>query len=728
MALTPDKSNELTQYVLDLSAIRTAAPAGVPANAQPPFLSRLLILRRHWWKIALFVVMAVAVTAAVTRKLVPMYESTALIDADRQAYAGVVGEDAARSFSESDTDEFLATQIKLIESDAVLRPVVQKYDLLRVEHQTMGRTGIGQGPVELKYLKVIRAPRTHLLYITYSASNRQLAADVANAIANSYIMHTYQTRVRAATQLSQFMETQLDELKQKMDLSKQREAEFARELDVVDPEQKTSVLAARLMELNTEYTKAQADRVAKQAASESVKRGRFATIQPSSQGEILRALSDKVNTLRSALAAVRAINGTNHPAYKRAVQELDEALRQYGDARKEFAQEIEVDYQQSVERESMIHDSVNETKAELDKLTSHTLDYEQLKHEADADTKLYEELVRRIREAGLNSSFQGNAIRLADIARPATRPVWPRPVLNIAIAFLAALMLSMGVAFATEVAYARIYGPAQVQLDLNARLIATLPDVRRLPADHDLSTQGAGASPLVRYVTGKPMIEDLAAYAESIRHLRNSILLSRATDPIRSILITSSLSGEGKSTTALHLAISCANQGKRTLLIDADLRHPTLHNRLGLEDGYGLAEVLTGTMAGCDAIVPVPSVAGLYALRGGQTNARASDLIGPTISTLLRDASEDYDVIVVDAPPLLAFAETLQLAAAVDGVSIVTHAGSTSMESVAAVLSTLASVDARLLGVVLNRCRDTRRVRDYAKYAGSAAFTAGLSA
>jgi succinoglycan biosynthesis transport protein ExoP len=728
MALMPNKSTELAQYVLDVSAIHQMVPAGGAISQQPSFLSRMAILGRHWWKIASFVVLAVVVTAVVSRRLGPMYESTALIDADRQAYAGVVGEDAGRSFSESDTDEFLATQMKLIQSDAVLRPVVEKYNLLLVEHQPVRRVASGEAPIELKRLKVIRAPRTRLLYITYSASDPRLAADVANAIANSYIMHSYQTRVRAATQLSQFMETQLDELKHKMELSKKRQAEFARELDVVDPEQKTSVLAARLMELNTEYTKAQADRVAKQASFQSMKQKSLAAIQLSSQGESLRALADKVNSLRSIFASTKAVYGTNHPQYRRAWEDLEEGIRQYDEAKKEVSQQIDVDYQQALERENMIRASVATTKADLDKLTSHSLDYQQLKHEADADTKLYEELVRRIREAGLNSSFQGNAIRMADVARPAIEPVWPRPILNTVIAFLASLILAVGAVFASEMLYARVHGPAQVQQDLNARLIATLPEVRHLPVNHNLSIEGRGGLSLLRYVTGKPMIEELAAYTESIRQLRNSILLSRAADPIRSILVTSSLAGEGKSTTALHLSISCANQGKRTLLIDADLRHPTLHSRLGLNNGSGLAEVLTGTVSGRNAIVPVPNVPNLYTLRAGEANDRASDLMGPAISSILRDASQEYDLVVIDAPPLLAFAETLQLATAVDGVSIVTRAGSTSTKSVSAVLSTLDSINAPFIGVVLNRFRDSSRSRYYARYARSSALRTGLSA
>jgi len=711
---TLDRHNpqELSRYVVDWSAMSQTTQAGGPLKQKPSLLSHLSVLGRHWWKIGLFVTLVVATTAAISRRIQPMYESTALIDADRQASSGVIGEDAARSYSESDTDEFLGTQVKLIQSDAVLRPVADKYKLLLVEHQRANRSGLAEAPIELKHLKVVRSPRTHLLYITYRSEDRQLAADVANGIATSYIMHSYQTRVRASADLSRFMEAQLGELKEKMERSKQRLAQFARELDVVDPEQKSSVLSARLMELNTEYTKAQADRVAKEASYESMKKGTLAAVQVSSQAASLNALSERVNALRSIFVSVKSTYAANHPLYKKAAADLDEGIRQYDEATKQISQRIDVDYQQAAERERKIRESVVVTKADLDKLTSHALDYQQLKHEAEADTKLYEELVRRIREAGLNSGFQGNAIRMADVARPALEPVTPRPLLNIAVSFLCSLILAVGAVFMSEILNARVHGPDQVEQDLNARLVATLPNVRRLPATHNLEVEGSG-QPLVRYVKGLPMAKDVASYEESIRQLRNSILLAERDGPVQSLLVTSGLPEEGKSTTALHLAISRANQRKRTLLIDADLRRPTLHTRLAIPDGPGLADVLTGDQALRDVVVELTEIPDLHVLRAGQAQGRASDLVGPSILPILREAKHEYDLIVVDAPPLLAFAETLQLAISVDGVVVITRAGSTSTQAVSTVLSTLASVQARVIGVVLNRFRANRRPQYY---------------
>jgi capsular exopolysaccharide synthesis family protein len=273
---------------------------------------------------------------------------------------------------------------------------------------------------------------------------------------------------------------------------------------------------------------------------------------------------------------------------------------------------------------------------------------------------------------------------------------------------------------------ARVHGPDQVEHDLSARLVATLPNVRRLPATSDLRAHGDRGS-LVRYVTGQSGMEELVSYEESIRHLRNSILLAESGGPIRSVLVTSGLPEEGKSTTALHLAISRANQGGRTLLIDADLRRPSLHTRLGVPDGLGLAEVLAGSANGSDVVMPAPEIGNLYVLRAGRLSGRASDLLGPAILGIVKEAGNEYDLVVVDAPPLLSFAETLQIAIAVDGVVVITRAGSTSTQSVSAVLSTLESVQARVIGIVLNRFRRAPG-SPYYGYKGYRGYRRGISA
>jgi len=187
-----------------------------PETPSIPLSHYIWILRRHCWKILVFIVTCVLATFIVSSRLQPIYESTAAVDVDRQAPSGVVGQDSTR-LSVNDSDQFLATQVKLLQSDAVLRPVALKYKLLEQEGQISTldpakaqRTS--NGPVRLRRLKVTRPPNTYLLFINYRSPDPQLASDVANGIAKSFLEHTYNIRIRSSASLSIFMEKQIDEL------------------------------------------------------------------------------------------------------------------------------------------------------------------------------------------------------------------------------------------------------------------------------------------------------------------------------------------------------------------------------------------------------------------------------------------------------------------------------------------------------------------------------------
>ncbi len=290
--------------------------------AHVPLAHYLWILRRHGWKIAAFVIGAVLATLIVSLRLTPIYESTATIDIDRQMPTSVLGQEALQNAS-NDADQFLATQVKLIQSDSVVRPVVEKYHLREVEkdalEEAVDKTATSlEAPVILKNLKVTRPPNTYLLLISYRSEHRQLAADVANEIALSYLAHTYRIRYKATAGLSDFMERQLEELKAQMEKSNEALAKFERELNVINPEEKTNIVSARLLQLNEEYTKAQADRVKKEAAYNSMKDGTLAAAQVSTQGEALKKLTENLNEAQEKFAEVKTHFGVNHPEYKKA--------------------------------------------------------------------------------------------------------------------------------------------------------------------------------------------------------------------------------------------------------------------------------------------------------------------------------------------------------------------------------------------------------------------------
>jgi capsular exopolysaccharide synthesis family protein len=607
----------------------------------------------------------------------------------------------------NDADQFLATQIKLIQSDSVLRPVADQYHLLDVEKQSKEKTSQAQqdAPILLNKLKVTRPPNTYLLLISYRSTDPRLAADVANGIARSYVELTYNIRFRSSSSLASFMEKQLEELKAKMERSSAARAQFERELNVINPEEKTSILSSRLLQLNTEYTNAQTERVRKESAWKSVQSGSLESAQVSTQGENLKILSGKLDEARQKFEDVKTHYGPNHPEYRKAAVQDEEIERQIRDARQNAALRVEVEYRESANREVMLKKAVADTKKEFDSLNARSFDYQSLKREAEADKTLYEELIRKIKEAGINAGFENSAIRIADPARAAVKPVFPNMPLNIVLAFLFSTMLAVGVAVMSDVLDKSIRDPEQVASLFKTEVMGSLPQVRTwrrriAPARID----EAGSTALV-HADGSETAErkqTVTGFEEAIRTLRNSILLGSFDRRLKSLMITSATPAEGKTTTAVHLAIAHAQQKHKTLLIDCDMRRPGVHGKFGINPETGLAAALQNGMLWREKLVKLVELPDLDILPSGLSSRRAADLIGASLPRILEEAMPDYDLIIVDAPPILGFSEPLQMAAAVDGVVVVARAGETNRNAVGSALTTLARVRANVLGLVLN--------------------------
>ena len=684
----------------------TAGPES--SESTIPLSHYVWVLRRHKWKILGFVVACCIATLLVSTRLTPIYAATATVDVDRQMPTTLLGQDSGRA-TVNDADEYLATQINLIKADSVVRPVVQKLRLRELDPKGLldgssetRSAAVEDAPVHLKRLEVIRPPNTYLLQITYESANPRLAAEVANAVANSYLQHSFEIRFKSSESVSQFMTRELEELKAKMERSSDALAKFQRDLSVVNPEEKTSILSARLQQLNTEYTNAQTDRVRKEAGFHAMQSGQMEAALISSQGQSLKKLTEAYDEAQSRLADVKLHYGANHPEYKKAQGQVAELERQLQTAKTSITEQVAIEYRTAAQRELMLKQELARNKAESDALTARSFGYEELKREAEADNKLYNELIRKIKEASINANFQTSNVRIADYARPPVRPVFPRTRLNVLIAFLFSTILAVGAAVMSDVMDNTLKDPEQIARTLHTQVIGTLPSMKtwRTRLSPIGKTDKAELVPLGelgdRYASG---------YDEAVRTLRNSILLTDFDRRLRSVLLTSASPSEGKSTVAAHLAVAHAEQKHRTLLIDGDLRRPSLHKFFDVPMTAGLSSVVLSNAKWRDVVVKAENVAGLDVLPAGPPSRRAADMVGNRLPQILEEAGLEYDLIVLDAPPLLGFPEPLQMAVNVDGVIVVSVAGQTSRKAVASVLSTLQRLRANVIGLVLNEVR-----------------------
>lgn len=671
------------------------APAGVPLK------HRLWVIRRNWAAIVGFAAVCTIATAVISYRITPIYDATATIDVDRRAPNGVVGQDANAS-AVSDTEQFLNTQVRLIQSDSVLKPVVQAFHISKAP----GSLGIAN-------LKITRPPSTFLILVNYRSADPRRAADFANAVVESYIAQTYKIRYRASASLATFMTGQIDELKAKMEKSSQTLAAFEKDLNMIRPEEVNGIVSARLLQLNTQYTTAQGERVNKEAAFQSLKNGQLEAAEVSAQGEPLRKLVERLNEAQERFADADRQYGDRHIEYKKAQEKVKALTADLDQAKAAVTRRAESEYKEALNRESILKQQVADTKAEFDRLNVRSFQYQNLRREADADRKLYEELANRIKEAGINAGFQNSSIRPADPAEPSQSPVYPNIPRNIELALLVSLGLAIAAALVADGMDATLRSTEDVERVLGAHVVGILPQVKKWDGgwlaapDADLEKMPANGN------RAKAM-QQVNSYEDAVLSLRNSILLSAFDHPIHSILVTSASPAEGKTTTAAHLAIAHAHQKRKTLLIDCDLRRPGIRRVFNMQNSVGLSHVLADESGWREQLSTQPGTPHLDILLAGTASRRHADLVGRYLPQILQEAGREYDLIVVDAPPILGFPEPLQLATAVDAVVLVALAGKTNRNAVATAISTLQRLRANMIGIVLNEVTRNTTVDYYA--------------
>ena len=681
-----------------------------------PLSHYLWVLKCQRRKIFFFVLGCLVATYLVCSHLTPLYDAITTIDIDREMPRGTMGDSSAAStfVSPLDADQFLATQTSLIRSDSVLRPVIERLRLKETEPgygETVNTPETEDAPVFLSGLDVIRPPNTFLLLVKYRSRNPRLAAEVSNAIADSYLEHSYRIRIDSSEKLGAYMTGQLEQLKARMEASSQRLADFERELNVINSDQKTSIQSASLLQLNTDYNSAKEDRVRKEAAWNAIQTGSLSAAYASTQGDSLKRLSELLSDARQKFTQVKSHYGEKHPEYARAQAQMLDLQQQLDETRASIGERVKIEYRQALDRENMLQKQVGETRAEFDRLNARSFDYQTLKEEAETDRKLYNELVRKIREAAINSTFQDSSIRIADRARAPAHPAFPRIKLTLTIAFMLSSLLAFGAAIVTELVDNTIRDPEEIARSLRTQVVGTLPTVRAM-REHANMLCGAGESMELVKEDGDNAI---SGYEEAIRTLRSSILLTDFDHRIRSVLVTSASPSEGKSTVAAHLASAHARQHHRTLLIDADLRRPSAHRFFNICSDTGLSTVLSNWTSWRD-VVQQAGPSDLHIMPAGPASRRAADLIGRALPDIIEEASREYDMVILDSPPLIGFPEPLEMAANVDGVLVVTRAGHTSRRAVSTVMATLARLRARPLGIVLNEV--TKEMSDSYYYYG----------
>jgi succinoglycan biosynthesis transport protein ExoP len=691
-----------------------------------------VLVKRKWTVLAcLFTIFSVVAIASL--KMTPVYEASGSI-AINKPDSGLVNFNNSPTFNVDYFDPTeLDTEVKILQSDLLALQVVKDLGLDR-RPEFGGKTPVLPSALDLApdplqadpartsallagfrgNLKVTLAPNTHIVEVHFRSPDKDLAQNVVNTLMTDYTENNFKSRFDSTMQASDWLSKQLVDLQMKVETSQEKLVRYQKEHEILGIDEKQNITTAKLDELNKALTAAESERMDKESVYRLVQSGDADTIASAagaldaagvgaqSQAGLLESLRTKEADVKIQAAELSTQFGPSYPKVAQLNNQLKEIDAQILAETRKVAGKIRGQYMAALQRENMLHDALEKQKQEANKLNESAIQYSILKRDLESYRQLYEGLMEKMKEAGVSAGLKSNNFRIVDVARVPTYPIEPNIPRNLAFAFMLGLTSGVGLAFMLEGL------DNTVRTTEQAQLISGLPPLGMIPMGSRTAREGTNSKRLV-IATSKEAVELVtqvrpqSQMAESYRALRTSLLLSNLGAPPKVIMITSALPQEGKTTTSINCAVVLAQKGIRVLLIDADLRRPSIHKTLGMGPRSGLSNVLTGSATLQQTITRSPVLPNLSVLPAGTPPPNPAELLA---STNMRDVLEElrgqYDHIVVDTPPTLSVTDAVVLSPRADAIVLVIRSGQTTKQALRRSRDVLLQVNAKVSGVLLN--------------------------
>jgi len=706
-----------------------------------------MLYRRRWIALAGFLVVFIWLAIG-SLKTTPVYEATAKVLVERQPRQANSLDSALDQDSGYDSD-FLPTELNILQSRALARRTLvamgKEGAATPAEGDDSGGSSFSLNPMALvdrlvsggiaMASFVVRAPaaiqppepdetteeagrvdeflgglsvepvrNTVLVELTYRSPDPAYATRAVNTLAKQYIQQSIELRFRSSKEANDFLGNQLEEQRDRVEQSERALQQYLETNRAVAVDDRQNVTVQRLADLNGAVTQAKMARIEKEAAFNQVNSLRqnrdvldaFPAILGNS---FIQLLKTEVSELQKQQAQLAQRYGEKHPEMIKATTQLRTAEVKLQAEIDKVVESVRSDFVTAQAREKSLVEALDAQKNDALNLNRQGIEYAVLQREAVSNRELYDNLLERANESGISGKFRGTNIQVVDEAEVPRSPVLPNTLRDLRAAAFAGCLFAFGLVFAFE------------RLD------------NRIKSPEDLRSFGLPFLGLVPVVSQKKGTDTLLgrdgvppAFAEAMRTVRTAVVFSSPDESLKTLVVTSTGPHEGKTLVASNLAAALAQTGQRTLVIDGDLRRPRIHQVFDVPQEPGLSNVLVGNGTLASALHPT-GIANLSVLSAGHLPPNPAELLGsPQYSELVTLLKQQFDWIVVDAPPVMAVTDAAVLAHDAGGVIFVIGADMTARHSVSVALEQLTSARARFVGAILNRVNIERHSYYYAPY------------
>jgi capsular exopolysaccharide synthesis family protein len=733
-----------------------------PWKEEPNFVvTYWRLIRRRRGLVLLVGFLGLLITGVATLLMQPVYQAHLSLEIQglNDNFMNMKSVDPTNPLPDYSAEAYIQTEMKILQSDLLLQRTVEK---LKTSYRQLPPPGAATSSgwqrlwhrnpdpkstwdvllaSAARGVQVRVAGTTHIVEIFCDSADPTLAADFANVLVKEFIDHNRESRWKTTQDTGEWLGTQLQDVRAKLEKSGVELQEYARQTGIQITSEKISVAEEKLRQVQEELTKAQADRVLKQSVYDlSVK-------QPNHMPEILETSDlneyrSKLLELRRKRAELRASMTPENPKVGEVDGQITEIQSALDKERQKLVQRARDGYEAAQGREDLLTEIYKAQAALVTDQSAKAIKYDVLKREVDTNRQMYEAMLQRVREAGISAAMQSSNFSVVDEAKPPSSPYKPSLPKNASLGFLAGLLVGIVIVAFEEHADRSIQSPGDSQICLNLPELGVVPSAKPVYVPRiSLSRNGHSRQPsnvpgigeasnrveLVMYD------EQPSAMKESFRAILASLLFaSRGSKESKLYVLTSPSVAEGKTTVASNLCIALTETRRRVLLVDADMRRPRLHDVYGVANEQGLSTLLESqlplNMSDVDALIRPAGVQGLAILPSGPAKGNIGNLLYsarlPELTRLLR---QSFDIVIFDTPPVMQMPDARILGGSSDAVILVVRSRKTQRDTALVVKELFRKDGTPVIGVILNDWDPSRNAvgayglyyRDYEKYVSS---------